>query len=310
MAEHHLHRSAVGAALEEVGREGVPQHVRTQAALEAGTPAVLLEILPESLARHRRAAAVHEQGGRRPAAHQARPRAVQPVAQALDRHPAQRHETLLAPLPEAAQHAAVEIDVARADRHQLGDPEPGGIQHLEHRGVAPPERAGPVGGRQQAIDLVERQEARQRLQRARRAHVRGRVAGHHLLGEQVPVEHPHRVERPRHRPRRESLAGQLADEFLDLAASHLLRRATLASQVALELLEVLAVGEDRVARQAALHRQVQQEFVDRTADDHRGCRSTMRVTGPSLTRSTSMKARKRPVSIDRGERRRRSMKPS
>src|SRR5262249_35011409 len=48
VAEHHLDRAEIGASLEEVRRKRMSQHVRAQAARDAGLDAVLLQDLPET----------------------------------------------------------------------------------------------------------------------------------------------------------------------------------------------------------------------------------------------------------------------
>src|ERR1700683_751744 len=47
MAKHHLHRAEIGAAVEQVSRKAVPQHVRRQRFAQPGLSAVQRQILPE-----------------------------------------------------------------------------------------------------------------------------------------------------------------------------------------------------------------------------------------------------------------------
>src|SRR5687768_6246905 len=61
VAEHFLDGAKVGAALEQVGGERVPQRVRTHVLRDAGLLDVMAEDLPRSHARERRAARVEEQ---------------------------------------------------------------------------------------------------------------------------------------------------------------------------------------------------------------------------------------------------------
>src|ERR1700691_5662888 len=48
MAKHHLHRTEIGAAIEQVSCKAVPQHVRRQRFAQPGLSSVQRQILPES----------------------------------------------------------------------------------------------------------------------------------------------------------------------------------------------------------------------------------------------------------------------
>ncbi len=65
VSEHHLDRAQIGAALEQVRREGMPEDVRAERAADAGAASVRLENLPEADARQRAAARVEKQARRR-----------------------------------------------------------------------------------------------------------------------------------------------------------------------------------------------------------------------------------------------------
>src|SRR5580704_19292849 len=47
MAEHHLHRTEIGAAIEQMSGKAVPQHVRRQRLTQSGLSSVQRQILPE-----------------------------------------------------------------------------------------------------------------------------------------------------------------------------------------------------------------------------------------------------------------------
>src|SRR5713226_4275822 len=84
MSEHGLHRAQVGAALEQVGGEAVPQRVRVHAA-QPRRARVAAEQLPESLARHAAAAGSDEEIAAAPFAEQLLPRAGEISAQRFPR---------------------------------------------------------------------------------------------------------------------------------------------------------------------------------------------------------------------------------
>ncbi len=79
VAEHHLDRAQIGAALEQVRRKRMPQHVRAERAATARLPRVALQDLPEPDARQAgpAAARVDEQPRALPLAEQRRPRVAQ-----------------------------------------------------------------------------------------------------------------------------------------------------------------------------------------------------------------------------------------
>jgi Tfp pilus assembly protein PilN len=51
VAEHHLNRAQIGAVLEEMRRERVPEHVRAERARQSGLLPVAFQNLPEADAR-------------------------------------------------------------------------------------------------------------------------------------------------------------------------------------------------------------------------------------------------------------------
>src|SRR6185369_11029701 len=61
VAEHQLNRAQVGAALEQVRGERVPQHVRAERARQVAPPRVALEDLPEADAAQRSAAGIQKE---------------------------------------------------------------------------------------------------------------------------------------------------------------------------------------------------------------------------------------------------------
>ena len=55
------------------------------------------------------------------------------------------HGPLLATLAEDPRDVARAVEVVDVERDQLADPDPGGVQQLEHRHVPQPDRAAVVG---------------------------------------------------------------------------------------------------------------------------------------------------------------------
>ena len=112
MAEHLLDAAQVGAALEQVRGERVPQEVRMDALrLEAGLLGEPAQDQERAGAGERPALRVEEELGP-VAAVEVRPAAGEVAAQRLGRLPADRDDALLAALADRAHEAVVEVDAA------------------------------------------------------------------------------------------------------------------------------------------------------------------------------------------------------
>src|SRR5258705_5292611 len=97
VAEHHLDGPEIGAAVEQVGRKGMAQHVRAERPGHLCAPAIRLQDLPEPDARQAEAAAssVDEQPRAGALAEQRRPAIAKIAAHPRRRLVPQRHDTLL-----------------------------------------------------------------------------------------------------------------------------------------------------------------------------------------------------------------------
>ena len=110
MAEHLLDAAEVGAALEQVRRERVPQQVRVHpAGLQTGAVGEPPEDEERARAGERAAARIEEQVGAVTPV-EVRPADRQVAAQRLGGRPAERDEALLASLAEHADDASLEVD--------------------------------------------------------------------------------------------------------------------------------------------------------------------------------------------------------
>src|SRR5437867_7137118 len=114
VAEHHLHGSQVGAALQQMRREGVTQHVRAELAPETDRASVLLEDLPEALPAHPSAPAVEEQRRLRGPTQKTRSGPVEIRADPTGGLAAERDEPLLPALADAFQVAGLRIQIAQS----------------------------------------------------------------------------------------------------------------------------------------------------------------------------------------------------
>src|SRR5205823_14787750 len=126
-------------------------------------------------------------------------------------------------------------------------------------------RLGSTRRLEQPLDLGAREHLGQLVPAARRAQLRRRVVVEDLLAAQVAVEGTQAGDLAldggrRRRPPSPLLPGaELRDEVRELVVADLQRREVVLRQPGPELLEVGAVGLQRVARQAALELEVGEE---------------------------------------------------
>src|SRR6478736_3416393 len=193
VAEHRLNRAEIGATLEQMRRERMPQYVRTEAAADAGAATASLENLPEAETRQPGAAArVDEHPGTGFLAEQHRPCLGDVLLHPLHRRVADRHDALLAALANALQKPLVRAQVGQAQADELRYPQAGRVEHFNQRAIAQALRRRHVGGLEQRVDAVERFElafARGRKRRELRQITPvgfDRVGGHAALDLDVP----------------------------------------------------------------------------------------------------------------------------
>ena len=136
MPEHLLDGAQVGAALEQVRRERVPEQVGMHA---LRVEPRLLGEPPKDQERARAgeaaAAGVQEQL-RAVTRVEIRTAAREVAAQRLDRRPADRDDALLAALADDAHEPPVEVDAGLAEPDRLRDAETGAVEQLDERVVA------------------------------------------------------------------------------------------------------------------------------------------------------------------------------
>src|SRR3546814_1641413 len=119
VAEELLHRSEVGAAVEQVCGEGVPESVWMR-----GRRGPAVEHAPGVARREAQPAAVEEQRlGRRPVGEQVAAAPLDPSSQGVDRRLAEGHGALLAALAPDRGATPAEVEVADVERAELTDPQ-------------------------------------------------------------------------------------------------------------------------------------------------------------------------------------------
>ena len=139
VAEHLLDGAQVGASLEQVGGERVPEGVGGDVVGQAGLPRVALDDGVKSLAGQPPAAVVQEQLRRLEGARAAQERAAPLVvgADGLDGHAPQRDDALLVALADGADEPHLQVDVL--EPQSRGPPRPAGRRRRASR--AAPGRA-------------------------------------------------------------------------------------------------------------------------------------------------------------------------
>ena len=174
VAEHLLNAPEVGAALEQVRRERVPQQVRVDPLrLEAGVRRQPPQDQERAGAGERAALGVEEELRPVPAV-EVRAAAGEVAPQRFDRLAADRDDPLLAALADRGRAAGRgRRRPVEADR--LADAQARAVEQLDERAVAERARRRPGRGVDQALGLAGRERARQRVVRARQLELRGRV---------------------------------------------------------------------------------------------------------------------------------------
>jgi hypothetical protein len=141
-------------------RERVAKQVRVDAAgLEAGALGQLAE--DEKGARAGQSAAARVQEQLRPVAPvEVRPPEREVAAHRLGRRTPERHEPLLAALPQHAYDPVLERDAVLLQARGLGDAQAGSVEELDESSVAQRARRRPDGGVDEALGLRRRERAR------------------------------------------------------------------------------------------------------------------------------------------------------
>src|SRR5258708_5029123 len=115
VAEHRLHASEVGAALEQMRRKGVAENVRREVVKNTGLAAISAQELPKSLPRHGAAAGRYEQVGTGTPLQQEGPRRVQIDVHRLDRRRPDRNQAVFVALAQNSDAPLLQLSVRDAD---------------------------------------------------------------------------------------------------------------------------------------------------------------------------------------------------
>src|SRR5262249_32335552 len=130
VAEELLDHAEIGAGVEQMRRERVAQRVRAHAPADPGRGGARPHDRVQRAHAEPPAARVREQRAPAPAA------PLEIGGERAGGPAAVRHDPLLLALAEHADRLLRAVDVIEVEPGELRHPEPGGIEQLEHRGVA------------------------------------------------------------------------------------------------------------------------------------------------------------------------------
>ncbi len=134
VTQKFLHRPQVAAGFEQVRGEGMPEQVGMHAHREALGARVARDEQLHRAAAQAPAAVIEEQGVLADRGH--RRTFAQPQLQRRQCLRAHRHDAGLVAFAGHAHGTVGQMQVAQIKTHQLGEPQPGGIQQLHHGQVA------------------------------------------------------------------------------------------------------------------------------------------------------------------------------
>ena len=160
MAEHLLHRAEVGASLEQVRRERMPEEVWVHPLwLEPGLVCELPQDEKGAGACQRAAAGVQEELRTVPPV-EVRAAESEIATDSLGRRASERDDPLLPALPDHADDAVVQRDAVLLEARGLGDTQTGAVEQLDERTVAQRAWRGPGRRVDQPLRLGWRERAR------------------------------------------------------------------------------------------------------------------------------------------------------
>ncbi len=188
VAKQHLHRAQIRPVVKEVGGEGVAQRMGGKWFGDPRLAGVLADPIPDRLAGQAAAPAGDEQPVGGPAVQQKGPGPIQVPRQPVQGLLPQGNHTLLTPLAGNQDIAGIPAHPCQSQPHQLGNPQPGGVDHLQQRAVPNPQRMAGIRGRQQLLYLGLGKDIGQPAVEPGRLHLPGGVLGDPLQVQQEPKE--------------------------------------------------------------------------------------------------------------------------
>ena len=264
-----LDDAQVGAALEHVGGEAMAQRVRVKP-LDPHDGAGLGHERVHALAREAPAAVVEEhRRGRDARTHELGAPLLEVLGQHACRRPHDGDDALLVALAHDAQHLLVEHDLAKVQAAQLGDAQAAAVEHLDDGVVPLAGRRGREGLVEQRGGLLAADDVGQAVGLLGQREVRRRVRDGDALGDHEAVEALDGRDGALDARDGQAALAQATDVLLDALARDLVgARDALAPETGEVTAQVSAIGQDRVARAAALDCHVVEVLLERAREFH------------------------------------------
>ncbi|VDC32641.1 hypothetical protein XINFAN_03400 [Pseudogemmobacter humi] len=292
MAEKRLDHPEIGAARQQMGGEGMAQHMRRDAGgRQAGLQRQRLDQHEEGLAGHvvARSAGRKQMSGLWPALGlEFRRLVVQTTEPGFDRRAGggrERHHPLFAALAAHEDHRRIAAHRRLRQRDQFRDPHPCGVEQFDQRGVAGAfggAAAMGAGGVDQSRHLVYAQGLRQLLRLAGAADAQGGIVRAPALGEGETVKLADRRQPPGAGGFRQALGLAEHEPCFDLAAPETGKVVALRRRPTGEILQVAAVAETGVLGGARLGGDRVEEGGDPAISRGGGHRPSRAVLGSSV----------------------------
>src|SRR5580700_3141729 len=174
--------------VEQVGSERVPQRVRGKLAGNACLAGIALDDVPEGLAGHAVAAPGRKQIVGLTLEQDLAARTARELLEPAHRLLTQWDEALAVALTHDADDTLIEIDLRMAQVNELGDAQPSGVEHLEHRAIAVAEGVADGRSVQQRLDFFLAERLRQRAPDLGHRDLRRGIFANGALAHQVAEE--------------------------------------------------------------------------------------------------------------------------
>ncbi len=259
VAQHHLYRTKIRAAVQQVRGEAVPQHMWRQSLTQSRFSSITAEKLPENNAIDGRAGASEEKTRRGFFAQDFRTRFFQVLLNRFEGAATDGHEAFFITLPDAPQAANFHLQVGRFQSAELGYSQAGRIQQFDHGFIA--QAGGGIDVRlgEQAVHFLYCKEFGQSLAEFRSLDIDCRVLVDESLGKSEAEKVANSDQMTGYRAAVQLAKIEGAQEVHDVPAFDLVCCEFLLGGELGKLCHVAAVGLDGIRREPFFDSQVVQE---------------------------------------------------